>query len=325
MRPWAPAAGLLLLILAGLPCPGEARIGLSSQFAEVALEGLRPGGNYNLRELRGLPYTLRNRGDNAALVQIDVMAPQDKELSGGYEKIPDLAWIEVRPARFRLDAQEAAFADIIIRIPAEEALKGRHFMAKLWGHTVDRGMLAAGVSSYLRFSIGKGPESLAAEKRAQEMVNLDYDLYPTVLHIKKARVGAFDLKVEEKKSYLLTNRHTELPTELVLSAIPWKSSIMPVPNGYDAPREMDLSWVHFTPDRVKLDPMSLQEIKVTMDVPKELKGKKLVFLVQISLPIGTIVGATHAVHLTVAGDEAVQTVPAPAPVPVEVPKEQKKP
>ncbi|HBL15679.1 MAG TPA: hypothetical protein DD417_02655 [Elusimicrobia bacterium] len=314
-----------LCLLAGLPRPGDCKIGLSSQFAEVALEGLKPGRSYNLRELRGLPYTLKNRGDSPAMVQIDIVAPTDKELMKGYEKIPDLSWIEVRPARFRLDPQEAAFADIILKIPDDASLKDRHFMANLWGHTVDRGMLAAGVSSHLRFSIGKGPETLEAEKAAQEMVNLDYDLYPTVLHIKKARVGPYDLKAEEKKSYLLTNRHTELPTELVLSAIPWKTSIMPVPNGFDAPRDMDLSWVHFTPDRVKLDPMSLQEIKVTMDVPASLKGKQLVFLVQLALPIGTIVGATHAVHLTVLGDGTVQTAPAPVQIPAEVPKEQKKP
>jgi len=304
IRPWALAAGSALCLLAGLPCPGGAKIGLSSQFAEVALEGLKPGRRYNLRELRGLPYTLKNRGDSRVEVQVDAVAPNDRELVAGYEKIPDLSWIEVRPARFRLDPQEAAFSEIILKIPDDAKLAGRHFMTLIWGHTVDRGILAAGVSSSLRFSIGKGPETLQAEKRAREMVNLDYDLYPTVLHIKKARVGPYDLKAEEKKSYLLTNRHTELPTELVLSAIPWKTSIMPVPDGFDAPRDMDLSWVHFTPDRVKLDPMSMQEVKITMDVPESLKGKKLVFLVQISLPIGTIVGATHAVHLTAAGDEA---------------------
>lgn len=276
------------------PASAWAKIGLSSQFINVAIENLKPGRTYNLRELKGVPYTVKNRGDEAVDVQVEVLAPQGKDVREPYAPIPDPSWVRLNPDRYRLNPKDAGFSDLVISIPDDPALAGRHFHAVIWAHTVGKGLLQAGVKSDVRFSVGKGPETEAEEKRRSAMVELNYDLWPAALSLSPDKPGRWDAKAREKKSFKLTNR-SEKELELVLKPIPWQTTLVPLPEGFVTME--DLSWVKLEPETVKVAPESLKEIRVTLDVPESLKGKKIAFLVQLSLPIGTIVGATHRIYV----------------------------
>ena len=291
-------ACLTLLGLASGTAPCRAKIGLSSQFVDVVLEGLRPGGVYNIRELKGVPYTIKNRGTSQADVAVEVIAPVKDALLTPYEVIPDPTWIQVSPSRLRLGEGEMGFSDLVISIPNDEKLLGRHFHAQIWGRMIDTGMLTVGVKSNIRFSIGKGPETLAEEKRRKAMVDLNYDLWPNALYVKNARTGAYDVKREEKRSFKITNR-AEKTLDLVFKAVPWQSGLSS-PQGYE--RIEDLGWVKFSPDAVSVEPDSVQEIKLALEVPESMKGRKVAFIVQVSLPIGVIVGASHQVYVEVPAD-----------------------
>lgn len=288
----ALAAGLI-----GAASPARAKMGVSTQFVDVVLGGLKPGGTYNLREIKGVPFVVKNSGDGPVTIFIEAVVPEKKFVASGYEPLPDPTWIQVRPDRFRLNAGEPGFADIILSIPEDETLKDRHFMAHIWARTLDTGMLATGVKSSIRFSIGKTPVTLEAEKRAKAMVDLNFDLWPTKLYLKQAKVGRYDSR-QEKARFLLTNR-AEKEVELVFTAIPWKTSILPLPADTGNWEQVD-GKVRFEPESVKLDPLSVAEVGVIMDIPPELEGRKVAFLVQLSLPIGVVVGATHGVVLQVA-------------------------
>lgn len=290
-------AALAVLLAAACAAAGTAwaRIGLSSQFIDAVLGNLKPGRSYNIRELKGVPYTVKNRGDSPVDVLVDVVIPP-KGYREPYEPIPDPTWVQVRPARFRLGAGEAGYSDLIITLPEDDSLKDRHFVAQVWARTWDTGMLAAGVKSDIRFSVGKTPETLEEEKRRKAMVDLDYDFYPASLYVRKAAVGLYDVKAGEKRSFKITNR-AEKPLELVIKPIPWQSYTMTLPSGYE--QIGGLSWVRFEPDRITVDPDTVKEVKVMLDVPKELKGRKVAFLVQLSLPIGVIVGAANQVYVEV--------------------------
>lgn len=285
-------AWLLAALL--VPAEAEAKIGLSSQFINVAIENLKPGRTYNLRELKGVPYTVKNRGDAPADVIVEVLVPEAKMVREPYAPIPDPTWVRINPDRYRLGPGDAGFSDLVISIPDDPALVGKHFHAVVWAHTVGTGLLQAGVKSDIRFSVGKGPETEAEDKRRAAMVELNYDLWPAALSLTAEAGTSHDAKKKEKKSFKLTNR-SEKELQLVVKAIPWQTTLVPLPAGYETAQ--DLSWVKFEPGRIEVEPESLKELKVVLDVPAELKGKKLAFLVQLSLPIGTIVGATHRIYV----------------------------
>lgn len=291
-------AALTAAVLAAGALPAQAKIGLSSQFINVAIENLKPGRTYNLRELKGIPYTVKNRGTGPVDILVETMIPPAKDVRAPYEPILDPSWVQISPNRLKLAAGEPGFSDLIISVPDDPKLVGRHFHAVIWAHTVETGLLAAGVKSDIRFSVGKGPDTLAEEERRAAMVELNYDLWPTALTLSPTAAGPYDAKKAEKKSFKLTNR-SEKELKLVFRAIPWQTGLVPLPQGYET--LSDLSWVKFDPQEVSVEGESLKEIKLTLDVPAALAGKKLAVLVQEQLPIGTIVGATHRLYLHLDG------------------------
>lgn len=180
-----------------------------------------------------------------------------------------------------------------INVPSDPKYVGRHFHGVVWARTLNTGLLAAGVKSNVRFSIGKGPETLAEEERQKQMVELNYELWPSALYVLQAKAGNYDVKAQEKKSLKLTNRD-EQPLVLTVKAVKWSGS---KPVGYETPD--DVSWAKFEPETVKVDAESLKDIKLVLDVPKELKGKKIAFLVQLALPIGTVVNMSNRVYVQI--------------------------
>lgn len=291
MKTWM-MAGLLAVAAAS---PVEARIGLSSQFVDLLLENLEPGRTYNLLELRGIPYTVKNRGDAPVDVEVVSIPTTKKELKEPYEGVPDPGWVRVTPERMRIEPGESGFGALTISIPDEPELVGKHFQAMIHARTVGTGWMAAGVKTRIRFSIGKGPETLAEEERVRAMVNLNYDLWPSALYANKVEPGAYDVFKREKGMFLLTNRDSQA-LELVAEAAPWRG---PIPEGYEP--LPDMSWVSFDPKMVKVEPMSVGQVKVHLDIPEKARGKAYAFLVRLSLPIGTIVNQTNRVFIRVDG------------------------
>lgn len=301
---------MAVLALAAAVPAAQARIGLSTQFIDVEFEGLKPGGVYNLRELRGVPYTVKNRGSDPVQVQLDAQAP--KTFDAPYEAVPDPSWVELNPAAMRIDPESLGFSDIIIRLPDDPSLNGRHFQVNIWAHTVGTGMLGAGVNSRLRFSVGPGPETVARRQLAAAVVQLNYDLWPNALYLSKAKTGArYDAKEAEGRQFMLTNR-TDAELQLVPKAVRWPVNSLPLPaGGWEAPE--DLSWVRFEPSTAAVAGLSVREVRVVLDkAPEALKGRKAAFLVQLQLPNGMVVNQTHRGFVTFPADVPISTPTAPS-------------
>lgn len=288
------ALGVLVL---GTAAPASyARIGLSTRFVDVEVEGLRPGGVYTLRELRGASYALKNRGDGVIEVGIEVRVPES--LLPHYEAIPDPAWIELTPRVLSIEPGALGLSEIVIRIPNEPALDGRHFQATLSARTLGAGLLGAGVNSRLRFSIGPGPGAAAPRGPADAAGGLAYDLRPKALSLSQARTGAFyDGKKAEGRRFKLRNRAgTEL--RLALKAVRWPVGELPLPaGGWETPE--DLSWVRFEPAVATVGAFASREVRMLIDkAPESLKGGKAAFLVELRLPDGRVVDRTHRGFVT---------------------------
>ncbi|TBR25084.1 hypothetical protein EPO15_02805, partial [bacterium] len=215
-------------LLAGLSArPALARIGLSTQFIDVVVEGLRPGGTYSLRELRGSSYAVKNRGD--AVVEVSLEALRPAVLVPPYEAVPDPAWVELTPGRLRIEPGQLGVSEVVLRIPDDPRLAGRHFQATLLARTLGTGIVGTGVKSRLRFSLGPSPETV------------NFDLSPGELSLSKPRAGpAYDSRKAEGRGFALANR-TNVALRLRLEAARWTEGTEPLPpGGWETPSE--LSW-----------------------------------------------------------------------------------
>jgi hypothetical protein len=301
-RPGTGAKRLLLCagICAALLLSAEssrAAMGLTSKFVDVVIENMKPGHSYNLRELKGVPYEVKNKGDAPVNVVIEIVPPEKKQLQDSYEPIPDPSWIKATPDKHGMAAGSNAFSDLIISVPDDPALAGRHFQAMIWSHTVGTGFLGVGVKTRLRFSIGAGPESLAAEKKRKAMVTLNFDIWPETMYVTGAATGKkYDIKKKEGKSFKIANRADEA-MELELKSTPWDPRFT-LPEGYEA--APDPQWLVLKPAKLKLDPNSITEVKIFTQIPEEHKGKKFAFVVSSNLPDAMTLTASNRVLVTVA-------------------------
>ena len=287
-------AALSLAALCAATGATAGTIGLSTRFVDVAIEGIELGKEQNLLELRSLPYRVTNRGDAAAEVLVSALTPSRKETPPPFEPLPSADWVRLEPDRFRLEPGETGESAVILRIPGDTRYAGRHFEAVLWARTMGSGLLSAGVKSKLRFSIGKSPATLAEERRQKSLSELDFVIEPTVLQVSDARAGKYDVKKRERKVFEVTNR-SQQTLELVLRPAKWPRSALPA--GYEAVE--DLSWVRILPERVKVKRNRSKTVKLVLAVPESLKGRKVAFAVELSLPSGMLVSVKNRVLVEV--------------------------
>lgn len=314
------AAGIFMLLL----CPrAEARIGLTTQFLDVVLEGLQTGRSYNLRVLKNVPYVVTNKGDISMDIVVESELPKKEDLQGEYEPVPDLNWIQILPNQFKLAKSESHFSELIVAIPDDPALIGRHFQAAIWAHAVGGGFMAVGVRSRLRFSIGKGPEALKAEKKRKAMLSLDLDLQPRKIYLPLVPIGKhYDVREAAGHSLTITNRAADAVQIEFLSS-PWDQQqqrfLLP-PDYQMAP---DPKWLTLKPEIQKVKGETIKRVMFYLDIPEDAKhyGKKYAFLISanikgqvVPLELYSVVCVT--VEAAPAGTEvAVSTQAETAPVP----------
>lgn len=270
-------SGLAALLLA---LPAHARIGLSTQVIDVVVEGLHPGGTYTLRELRGAPYAVKNRGDAPVEVVLEAQAPA--VLLPRYEALPDPAWLELAPGRLLIAPGELGISEVVIRVPADPKLLGRHFQATLLAQTVKTGLVGAGVTTRLRFSVGPAPETV------------DFELSPAELTLANAKTGTrYDGAKEERRAFRLVNK-TNVALRLAFTAAPWEG---PLPAGaWETPA--DLSWVRFEPPLAAAGAYGSAEVRLVLDgAPESLAGRQAAFFVESRLADGTRLGPPRRVFV----------------------------
>ena len=276
------AAGIFVLLL----CPkAEARIGITSQFVDVVLEGLQPGQSYNLRELKNIPYVVRNKGDVPMKIAVEIEPPQKTALSAEYEPIPDLNWIRILPNEFQLAAGESHFSEIIVTIPDDPGLIGRHFQAAIWAHGLSESSMAVGVRGRLRFSIGKGPETLRAEKKNKAMLSLDLDLQPRKIYLPRVPIGKhYDVMEAAGRSLTIANRAVDA-VQIEFISSPWdqQQTQFLLPQGYQpAP---DPKWLTLKPKTQKVKGEQIKRAMFYLDIPDSAAhyGRNYAFLISANI------------------------------------------
>ncbi|MDD5657212.1 MAG: hypothetical protein PHF00_08150 [Elusimicrobia bacterium] len=287
--PGAGSARVVLLAAAAwllAAAPAQARIGLALRFGDVVIEGAAPGKTYNLREQVGLPFGVENRSDVEMEVVVEALIPNQHEIAAGYEAVPDPTWIKVVPERMTIGARAKAYFELLLTVPDDPALKGKHFQVIIYAHTGPAGLYAIGVRNKLRFSIGPGPATLAEEKRMKAMQRLDFDVTPKALYLNDVPVGVrYDVRKEQKKTIRVAN-YAEEPLRMALSVSPEWDRRFALPEGYEP--MPDPSWLVFKSSIVVVAGGEIGQGLIELRVPDEagFKGKKYAAVVTAALEQG---------------------------------------
>ncbi|MBL8022879.1 MAG: hypothetical protein JNK54_01160 [Elusimicrobia bacterium] len=259
------------------------KIGLAVRFPEIEMENVKPGSVINLRQVRGVPYVVINGSDHTVDVQVltEIPVPGPAEAKKDYEPIPNPDWLRVVPNRFKLGPGDLGSAEVILAVPNDPGLVGRHFQVNIHASADGQGMFSPAVNNYIRFTVGGlGPQSAKKEKKRVVLGALDLDITPPVIRLDQVPLGKTialkDLKGVQLK---LTNRGNE-QVKLKLKSVKLENNQREA--GWDTP---DPSWLKFKPSVMKIKPDQVKATDVTITLPDipENRGKKFLFLIQAEM------------------------------------------
>ena len=262
-----------------------AKIGLAARFGDVILERVTPGRTYSLRDAAKVPLGLENRGDAETEVVIEFEPPMKVELVKGYEPVPDLSWFKAIPNSMRIPAHGLGFFDILMTIPDDPKLVGRHFQLNVKA-TTRAGTFGVMVQNRIRLSIGgPGPESLEEEKKKHAMQQLDFDISPQQLYLTAVPVGRkWDARKESKKSIRIANFAPD-PLAMTLVVEKWDTRFV-MPPGYET--IPDPSWIKLKSSTVTVESEGIGQANLVVEVPDkpENRGKKWAATIRTGLLTG---------------------------------------
>ncbi|OGS33054.1 MAG: hypothetical protein A2474_04910 [Elusimicrobia bacterium RIFOXYC2_FULL_34_12] len=259
--------------------------GIQTTFADLILENLEIGGSYNLRALRNCPLIIYNKGGVPENIKIEVDKPNKDSLKVGYDAIPDNEWIQIVPNKYTLGPGERGSSDVIITIPQDEKLAGKHFQAVLLCSSLPVGLpgagltIATGTQIRVRFSIGTmGPDYLKAEKKLKRMQTLNFEIDPMNIRVKDVvELGKkINLRKEKDIKLNLINRATE---SVKLNMIVVDDKSIYNDNEYE---NGNPKFLEIKPNKVNLEGESFFKLDVFLKIPDEekYKNKKMVFIVK---------------------------------------------
>ena len=263
-------------------------IGLSTRFADIVLERMPAGQPYNLRVSKDLPYKIKNNSDEPTRVEIHIEQPK-KILAEGYEPIPDPTWIRVVPNEFTLGGAEESYSDLIILVPEDEIYQGRHYQASIIANGISASAVNDGVAfgcalaSRIRFSVGTvGPEALQSLKRRNLLLELDFDLTPTRMHLMEITIGnTFDLKKEEKPVLKIVNRGSK-KLKFNFRSVKVESKFT---TGEDYEPAPEPGWLKFKRSTKKVGSNKIKDVEMIFDIPEkeEYRDKRYMFVVRCGI------------------------------------------
>ena len=291
---WGPALGLTFLL--GGASPGKAVIGLGARFGDVILENVQPGHVYDLREVSHVPFVVENHGDDAAEVEVRFRRPEKLRLSRDYEAIPDPNWFKAVPSRILVGPHSQGYFDLLLNVPDEPALKGKSYEVTAIAAMVGTGLLNVGIENRIRFSMGPGPESIQAEKKAKAMEQVDFDVTPSELYVRELPVGReYNVRKESKKSIRVANFSPDA-LSVMMTVEKWDPTY-PLPEGYEPIPEP--SWVRMEKSTVTVigDQIGLANLIVKVPDDAKWKGKRFAALVRTGLTTGFWLDAPVRVYL----------------------------
>lgn len=286
MREIVARRAVVLALAFGLsPGPAWAKLGLKARFGDLILEGVKPGRTYSLKDAARVPLGVENPGDGDLEVVVEASKPRPKTEAAGYEAIPDPAWLKAVPDKVLIGPKGVGFFDLLLTVPDDPKLVGRHFQVQVRMKGTGDSMLGLAIENKVRFSVGPGPEELKEEKKRKAMQQLDFDVTPRSLTLPGVTPGkAWDSRREARKTIRVANYAPD-PLALVLSVEGWAPGAA-TPDGYEP--IPDPGWITVRPSTVTVAPDEIGTAALVVEVPDEPKyrGKRWAATVRSGLATG---------------------------------------
>lgn len=268
----------------GPPTECEAKIGLAARFGDVIMEGVQIGRSYSLREAAKVPFGVENRGDAETEVVVEFQPPRPSLLAKDYEPAPDLSWFRAVPDRLRLPAKGLGFFDLIMTIPDDPALIGKHYQVMVVAKG-NSGMFGVAIENKIRISIGPGPGSVQAEKKRKAMQQLDFDVTPRSLYLTGIPLGrAYDTRKEQKKALRVANYAADALT-VQFSVEKWDGRFA-MAEGYEP--IPDPGWIRMKTKSLSVGSDEIAQAALIVEIPDkpEHRGKRWAAMVRTGLQSG---------------------------------------
>jgi hypothetical protein len=270
-----------VFLLLGSIAWGE--LSLAVRFPEIEMENVRPGSVINLRQIRGVPYVLINGSDYPIAVNVgpEIPVPGPSGAKRDFEPVPNPEWLKIVPNRFKLGPGDIGSAEVILSVPDDPSLIGRHFQVNIHAGSDGPEEIAVGINSYIRFTVGAlGPASTKKEKKRMVLNALDLDMTPSVQRLENVPLGK-TVSLKELKNVLLkvTNRGND-PIRLKLASV--RTDNTQKETGWEIPNP---DWLKISTVRMKIKPDQIKGTDLTLSIPDvpENKGKKFLFLIQAEM------------------------------------------
>jgi hypothetical protein len=262
--------------------------GIAVRFAEVILEDLEPGGVYNLRATKGLPYTVMNNYEGIRDIEILITRPDAADCEQGYEPIPDIAWVRVIPDNFRLNYRENAYCSIIISVPWNEEYRSRHFqvgiLARVKPDPFAKGVaIVPQVRYWLRFNVGtKAPETIEMARKRKKFMTLNFHLEPDSLYLRDIETGKQIILGKKGIPALKVVNIGPEKLKLEFKSVPWNKRFG-ISEGYEPTPEP--AFLRCAKETVGVKPDHIVNVPLVLEIPDEpeYRGKKYVFIIMAKL------------------------------------------
>ncbi len=259
------------------------KLGLAVRFPEIEMENVPLDSVINLRQARGVPYVVINGSDFPIDVSVapEVPVPGPSGAKLDFEPIPNPEWLKIVPNRFKLGPGDIGSAEVILTVPNDPKLVGRHFQVNIHAGSDNEGEIAVGINSFIRFTVGAlGPSSAKKEKKRLVLSALDLDMTPPTQRLDNVPLGK-SVSLKEMKNVLLkvTNRGND-PVKLMLTSV--RTDNTQKETGWDIPHP---EWLTIASPHMKIKPDQIKGTDVKINIPDvpENKGKKFLFLIQAEM------------------------------------------
>jgi hypothetical protein len=267
--------------------------GLSTQTAAVVIENLKVGHTCSLKALANYQLRITSTCDSPVSLRMDVLLPDSSELKKNAAIIPDTSWVQLIPARFEMEPQGTAAADIVITIPDDDQYLGRKFQVMVWSHTVGSSFIQLGLKSRIIFTVDSARAD-PSEVVSSAGTGLNLGVEPAVISVEGVKLGTtWDLEQESGTVLRVTNRGEQQRT-ITLQSLTVESSVASLTEGFqDAP---DPSFLRFSQSQLTIGAGETELVRMSLAFPSmpKYQSKRYMFIIYAYSEAGKVTSGVYS-------------------------------